>query len=421
MDKLKDLFLKNIGLKIISLVAAILLWIVSMNINNPQMTQTYTIPITIQNLSHVNDSGMVVLNESELVKTQVYVKIKATRNDLLALDTARLTANIDFSPVDITNRKNIGKSVPVSITVNAPSISYEIVDYSPKTVNVTFDELTTKDVPVELNQTGKPAKNFEVSGTTVVSPETVTVKGAKTYVDQIEKAEVYADIEGAQSSINEQFTIHILDKEGNDFTNMFSLSSQSANVNITIKRVDSILVGTPKWEGELQEGYKVVDVTWSPKYIDVIGDEDTIASISFLELPPINVTGASADVTQVYDLKELLEPMGLKVQEGASTECTVTVKIEQVVTKIIDVPTKNINFINAEEGQVESLTMPENIQVTVTGPNSEILNLDPATLNCVADFANYKVGDSGIEVDVTCSNLLIEVQSPVRLSVVAQS
>ncbi len=417
MDRIKTLFLKNTGLKIISLFIAILLWIVSMNLNNPQMTQTYTVPLQLLNLSHVNDSGMVILNESDLNKQEVYIKIKATRNDLITLDESRITASIDFSPVDITNSENIGKSVPVTIYVSVPSIDYEVVDYSPRTVNIVFDELTTKDIPIEIVQSGVPANNYELTSNIVASPNIVTIKGAKSDVDTVEKAEVYVDLQGVSGPINEQYPISIIEFGGEDITDKFSLSSQSANITVPIEKVDSILVGSPTWTGDPAEGYNVVDITWSLKYVDVVGDEEMISSLAYIELPQINVTGATTDVTEIIDLNEILEPYGLAVQNGSESECSITVKIEETVKKIVEIPTSNIVFSNITDEEREGLNLPETFEVVVTGPASEITNLDPNTISCLADFQNYVTGDDDIEVDVDSTNSLITVETPVRLRI----
>ncbi len=416
MEKYKNLFIKNWDLKLISLAIAIILWIVSMNINNPQMTETYTVPVELLNLSHVNDNGMVVLNEASLNKQQVYIKIKATRNDLISLDTSRIKASIDFSPVDITNTANIGESVPVSVYVSVPSINYEIVDYSPRQVDVVFDQLITKDVPIELNQTGTPNNNYEVSGTPTVSPDIVTVKGAKTYVDQINNAQVDVDLSGTTTPISDQYDIHLFDVEGKDVTESFSLSSKTSFVTVNVSRTDSLAIDTPTWEGEPAEGYKVVDISWSPKYVDAIGDETAISSMNYITLPPVNISGATSDFVMVYDLNELLNDEGLWIQSGAEDKCTVTVKIEKVITKSVDVSIENINMINITDEQKAQLQLPETIKVSITGPTSEVEIFDPSTINGVADFSTFLEADTGIEVDVTCSNPQIEVETPVRLT-----
>lgn len=413
MDKLKTLLFNNAGLKIISLIVAIFLWIVSMNINNPEMTQTFIIPVTLKNINHVTDSGMIILNETELTKTQVSVRIKATRNDLISLDTSRLSAYTDFQPLDITNSKNIGKSVPVSIQIDVPNINYEVIDYSPRTLNVVFDELTTKDFPITINEIGKPSKNYEVVGDTILTPEIVTIKGAKSLVDTISYVGTDVDITDATEDVYGTYPIILLDQEGKDITQQFTLSNQSVGVTIPIKMIESILIGTPKYEGHPETNYQVVDVQWTPKYVDVIGNEDVINSITYLELPSVNVTGATSNVTQVFDLNEILAEKGLSVNQGSQKECTVTFIVEEVITKSLDISSKNIDFVNAPK----DLTIPEKISVTITGPSTEVLNIDPSAIKGTVDLEGLPEGESDVEVDLVCSNSLVSVKTPVRLRV----
>lgn len=417
MDKIKNLFFKNAGLKLLSFAIAIVLWIVSMNINNPEMTQNYTVPLSLLNLSHVNDSGMVLLNEEELAKQNIYIKIKSTRNDLLSLNSSKISASIDFSPLDITNSNNIGQSVPVSVYVSVPSINYEIVDYSPRTVNVSFDELTTKDVPIDIVTNGEPKADYEVLGENLASPQYVTVKGAKTYVDNIQSAEVYVDLDGVSSNINASYPITILDTDGNDITSEFSLSSQSANVSVNVVKADSLSILEPQISGTPANGYEVVGTTWSPKIVDVVGDENVIQQLGSIELPDIDITGATDSVVKVIDLNEILNPLGLSIQDGAQSNCTVTINIEQVLTKTVDISTSNIVFNNISEIDSENLLIPATIKVTITGPENAIANFDPSTVTGSCDMSLYNSEDGAIEVDVSCSDKNIEVETPVRLTI----
>lgn len=413
MNRIQDLFFKNTWLKVISLLTAILLWMICMNINNPEMTQSYSVPLSLKNLSHVTDSGMIVLNEEEISKTQVYIKIKATRNDLLSLDETRLEAYIDFSPVDITNSKNIGKSVPVSIQIQVPNSSYEIIDYSPRIVSVSFDELVTRDFQVEVNQIGETNKKYEITDSVTVTPEFVTIKGPKSYVDTIHKVSVDVDVSGATETIDEQYQINVYDDDENLIVNKFTLSSQSASVKIPIKMIESILIATPKYEGEPAANYQVVDVTWSPKYVDVIGSDDIINNLSYIELPPVNVTGATTDISQTFDLNLILEDLGLKVRSASQSECTVTFTVEEVITKIASVDSENITFLN----RPNNVEIPDNFYVTVTGPTSEIAKIDTKSITGVCDLKDIPEGETDVIVDVFCPNEFIKVETPVRLRV----
>lgn len=413
MNNMKNFLLNNTWLKFISLVVAILLWIVCMNINNPEMTQNFTVPVSLQNLNHVTDSGMIILNEEEISKTTIYVKVKANRNDLIGLDASRLTAGIDFAPVDITNSKNIGKSVPVSVNVQAPNINYEILDYSPKNINVTFDELVTTDFTIDVETEGKPSINYEITDSPVLSPDVVTIKGAKSVVESINIANVKIDISGATKDVTGSYPINLLDIDGNNITDKFTLSNQSTNVTIPVKLVKSVLVSTPQYEGEPAEGFKVVNVTWSPKYIDIVGNEDLINDMTYLELPPINVDGAKENVTQVFDMKQILEEKGLSIKSGSKTECAVTFEIEEIITKTVEIDSSNITFLNKND----NIEIPDTFVATVTGTKSAVLDLQLASITGTCDLKDLPKGESDVVVDLISSNDLVQVSTPVRLRV----
>lgn len=416
-DKLKELLFENTGLKILSLLIAIGLWGVCMNLNNPEMTQSYTLPVSLLNMNYVNENGMVILNENELSQQNVYVKIKATRSNLVSLDESRISASVDFSPLDITNSNNIGEKVPVSIYVSVPNINYEVVDYSPRVVDVVFDQLTTKDVPIDIVIEDEPAKNYELQGQNQVSPEYVTIQGAKTNVDDVDSAEVYVSVDNASQPIDDQYDITILSKEDDDITNKVSLSNQTANVNINIVKVDSLNINQPIVEGQAQDGYEVVGINWSPQVIEVVGDEAAIQELGSIELPSINITGAIDDVRKSLDLNAILEPLNISVREGFEDECTVIIDIEKVVTKTVELQTDNIVFENKDNFDFENFDLPDSIKVSVTAPENEMENFDSSTISGTADLSLYKEGDESIQVEVVCSNPLIEVSTPVRLSI----
>ena len=57
--KILNRITNNIGLKLISVVIAVVLWLVVVNIDNPQMTVTFTSSANIINENIIKDSGKV--------------------------------------------------------------------------------------------------------------------------------------------------------------------------------------------------------------------------------------------------------------------------------------------------------------------------------------------------------------------------
>lgn len=71
---MKNLFTKNLGLKIISVLGAFFLWLVVVNVDDPIISKTYTgIPVEILNEEVLTDQGKCyeVLNDSANINVVV--------------------------------------------------------------------------------------------------------------------------------------------------------------------------------------------------------------------------------------------------------------------------------------------------------------------------------------------------------------
>ena len=67
---MKNLLTNNIGLKILSVISAILLWIIVVNIDNPVISRVYSgIPVEIINSSAITSEGKTfeVADDSDVI------------------------------------------------------------------------------------------------------------------------------------------------------------------------------------------------------------------------------------------------------------------------------------------------------------------------------------------------------------------
>ena len=62
---------KNFGWKLFSLVCAIILWFIVMNIINPTEIQTYSVNVTLENEDKLNEKGFTVMNKEEIQNTKI--------------------------------------------------------------------------------------------------------------------------------------------------------------------------------------------------------------------------------------------------------------------------------------------------------------------------------------------------------------
>ena len=106
MKKLREKIMKDIGWKLLSLIIAIALWFMVINIEHPVTTRIYTQTITMENIDALTQQGLTILNKGQLENMKVSAKIKAQRTalDRLTQYKNNIRAVVDFSKLENSAR-----------------------------------------------------------------------------------------------------------------------------------------------------------------------------------------------------------------------------------------------------------------------------------------------------------------------------
>ena len=92
----RDKILNNIGLKILAVVVSVLLWLISMSINDPVEEKTFrNLNVEMKNTQLLADEGKTwqVLDETD----KVSVRVRAKRSVLGNISTADISVTADFA------------------------------------------------------------------------------------------------------------------------------------------------------------------------------------------------------------------------------------------------------------------------------------------------------------------------------------
>ena len=110
---MKKSLMNKFTLKILSLLIAILIWLLVMNIENPSITQTYTdIPVTFVNESYIESMNNIALMVDG--KDSVNVRIRAVSDTIKKLNKENITAVADLTQIIDMDSDPI--MVPVTVT-----------------------------------------------------------------------------------------------------------------------------------------------------------------------------------------------------------------------------------------------------------------------------------------------------------------
>jgi YbbR domain-containing protein len=366
----------NISLAILSVALALALWLFVTDAENPTERQTFNsaIEITFVNVPE----GLAVANASA---NTVRIDIEAPENELDALRVTDFTAEANlggFAPGRVT--------VPVSVRTSAADV--RIVRTTPEQIDVTLENLRTKDVPVQVALVGSPQEGF-AAGDQSVEPDTVTVSGPQSLVELVSYAEAEVGLTGRRVDVtDERVTLRTRDARGGEIGRV-TVAPETASVSVDIVQQDFSLefIVNPATTGSPAAGYNVTGISVSPPIVTVTGPLEvlqTIDPVQGITTGDVALGDATATVTQDVDL---ILPPELGVSGSSRVQVTVTITPARGEASFLIVP----QVRNVGDGLVATPSGP--VTVTLSG---DIPTLQALTADSIVAFVNAEGLASGL-------------------------
>jgi YbbR domain-containing protein len=188
--------LRNVGLKIVSIALASLLWLL---VSGEQIVErVLRIPLEFTNLP----SQLELVGEPTNV---VDVRVRGSAGALSRIAAGELVAVLDLR----TARP--GPQRLFHLTggdVRAP-FGVEVLQVSPSTISIAFEPSASKVVPVVPAVDGEPAAGYEV-GTVTAEPAMVEVVGPVSAIERLTEAITEpVSVAGASASVTESVTVGV--------------------------------------------------------------------------------------------------------------------------------------------------------------------------------------------------------------------
>lgn len=286
MINLQNLFRKNLPVKILALIAAIIMWGYVMNEENPSVNGRYTVPVEIVNAPEGYDVNMGV--------REVTLKVRAPRSLMAAAHESDFKAVIDLSgDTEGEYDEKIRTVIPQG---------FELLGMSDDTVHVTMEALIAHGVPVDIVVNGKAAQGMEL-GDIKPAQQYVNVYGPRHLVDSIAKAS--GKIRLADN--NSDFTMRVkLTAVTADGENINDLAVLPGELDVTVQLVPGegkkIVPVKPAVNDILPEGYVLGEVTVQPNQVEVAGANKTLADIKSVDTVPVSLHGVTSTLDKDVEL-----------------------------------------------------------------------------------------------------------------------
>ncbi len=380
----------NIGLKLVSLILAFLMWLFVVSIENPVMSFSFSsIPITIENADVMEDQGKAFeLNDSSRTVT---VTVKAERSVLSELSRDNIKASIDMTELD-------GNKVPIQVKSTRYSDRIQSMSPSKEFANVLIEDLASSQFSIQVETTGSLQEGYAV-GTSSVQNNVVRVKGPESVVSSIAEALVRVNVSGMTSEIHTVVPILLLDADGDPVdASSLEVSLEQVAASVEIWKVSEIPVyggctGIPAL------GYAATGVvTADPGTVFVTGEDRVLNGVASITIPDseLDITGATGDVTTEVKISSYL-PDGIYLDPSHNEDTvSLTAKVEQTRSEVLQVPYANLQVTGIPDNMMVGNDMSTSmVAVTVRGLKASLEGLNGETVTGVLDLSEVPLNENG--------------------------
>ncbi len=395
--KIKDFILHNLWLKILSVILAVFIWIVIVNVDDPRRTRTITgIEVVLLNESSLTEKGYTYAVQSG---STVSITIKAPSSVAESLEASDFYAYADLSETSL-----VSDSAKIKVRCEKADVANQVDIVSKKSeyIKLLIDNKASKDFSIELEYNGSPAEGYVV-GEGYVSPATVNITGAEKTVNSISRVVAYYDISDMSHNITEDVSLKLYDSNGKEVkTDLLELSRKKAQINITMLPVKWIDVNYGI-TGNPADGYVVTDKNASMVRICVAAEKEKLDAFSSIDIPEdeFNIEGISEDTTYRTDISKYV-PNGYKIV-SESKVFELEIKVARRVG--IRIPYENIELKGAKDlYDYDIVRENAGIIVYAVGNREVVEKLTVADFYPTVSVAGKNIGTHKIKIDLNAVN-----------------
>lgn len=404
----------NFGLKILSVILAVLLWVTIINVIDPQDSDIISgIPVEMLNQETLTSLGYTY---EVLEGKTVSIDVEGPTSKIDGLTISDFYASADFSTI---NPASDYVEIKVRCIKSGISKNDLTITLRNPTVKLNIENRESKTMSVAVNLLGEPAEGF-ATGNYNISPMSIKITGAESVIDKIATVVAEYNVEGASMDISDTVPLKFYDEEGEpiDTTGLvLSKSEVRLKIPILVKKVVPVNYA---YTGTVKEGYKISGITYSVENIVIAGTADQVAAVSSIDLPAelIDITDISEDTTYSNIRITHYVPATVKIISEAVSE--VQIKVEPLISQTISVPSDKIVIENANEAYKYSFGKAAT-SVVYEGLSADIEKLTNAEIVAKVDVSNLGIGTHTVELQLeNTGNCTVEGEYTVSVIVSRQ-
>ncbi|PID79859.1 MAG: hypothetical protein CSB19_01610 [Clostridiales bacterium] len=384
MSKIID-FIKRFRLthnapqKIFSVLLALVLWLIIIDYENPQMTKTFrNIPIRYLAAERLADDKLFA--ETPLDET-VNITVQGRRNDVLALSEAELSAAVDMSNL------SSGK-VDLPIVVSSSSNLITILNSDKIAVRVVLDDIVELTRLVDHFAEGELAAPLEVLNKQI-TPRTIVISGPKKRIERVDKVIIPYSLVDVTQSVSFYDKAIILDVDGEIIEDL-DVANDRFRVDVTVGKTVDLPIEY-KYLPIQDENLRVVKKTESAAYATVRGSIELLKTLKQVATKPIELP-AAAELYEAQVALDLVDELELR----APSAIKVTVDIDYWEEKQYNLTADAVQFANQSDELEYTVLDDINVPLNLASYRHVFAAEDYELPKIEVDLAGFGIGNHNV-------------------------
>lgn len=385
-----------------ALILAIIVWVSAVSSTDPNEEREYSAPIPVTVLGL--DPDLVITGQLE---DEIKVSIRAPRSIQERLAT---NPNAIHAFINLSGLKAGEHSLEPQIAIDfSPT---RVTAFSPSEITLKLENILSKEVPIEIRQTGGLPIGYE-AGEIVLSQPTALIIGPESQVVKVERAVANIDLSNVITTISRQVELKALDSRG-VIVSGINLNPTQVNVEIPITQLGGYrnvfvkIVTT----GQIAQGFYLTGILADPPTITIYSTDPELAANmpAFIETIPLNLNGALESFQKEVSLNL---PEGIVVVGDQQVSIQVSISAIQSSLLLTGIP---VEVVNLGQGLNAALS-PDRVYIYVSGPLYLLDKLIAADIIVRLDLANKTPGTYQLIPVVTLGDDAINLDSILPASI----
>ena len=286
----------NLGLKLLSVFVAILIWLMVVNVDDPEKTKAFVIPEQRIQMTNVEEAQARAEQNQDGKKVYSVVRDDDESGNVTVYVTARRSVLDKITSADITvsaNMQNMTLQNTVPYEVTVPGVKRENVQCFPVAMRFVLEDKSEKTYAISLSTSGQPASGYELGDVKIREGENIIIAGPTSITKTIDKVGVQVDVNNLSENKTVTGDVVITDRNGNNLskTQMDSLEIKTSkgalikdnevNAVVTLWKVQqNIRLKVDTSQIQVADGYILTSTDLTPSTINLAGSEATLNALN---------------------------------------------------------------------------------------------------------------------------------------------